>query len=165
MERNSSNASALGAFCAHYDRMGAPRARAMITCILIICCVPEMAPVATAVRQAFESKCRVYGHTPTVDVFTRHDRGVRMAALSPTTWCSQTQRPSCTTMATATRPATGAATRPTGWKRCGARGGAQKTSSPLYFRTYTTRAGCICSATRAPRARCSTRPIAGRGSP
>jgi hypothetical protein len=60
------------------DRMGA---RAMITRILIVCCVPETAPVVTAVRQAFESKCRVYGYTPTVDVFARRDRGACMAAL------------------------------------------------------------------------------------
>jgi hypothetical protein len=53
--------------------------------ILVICCVPEMASgmgsVASAVRQAFESKCRVYGHTPTVEVITRRDRGACMAAL------------------------------------------------------------------------------------
>ena len=45
--------------------------------ILIICCVPEMSgmeSVASAVRQAFESKCRVYGHAPTVEVITRRDR-------------------------------------------------------------------------------------------
>ena len=40
-----------------------------------------MESVASAVRQAFESKCRVYGHTPTVEVITRRDRGACMAAL------------------------------------------------------------------------------------
>ena len=52
--------------------------------ILIICCVPEisgMESVASEVRQAFESKCRVYGLIPTVEVITRRDRGACMAAL------------------------------------------------------------------------------------
>ena len=40
-----------------------------------------MESVASAVRQAFESKCRVYGLIPTVEVITRRDRGACMAAL------------------------------------------------------------------------------------
>jgi hypothetical protein len=71
------------------DSFDAPKVHQLktmrVTRILIICCVPEMAsgmaPVATAVRHAFESKCRVYGLLPTVEVTTRRDRGACMAAL------------------------------------------------------------------------------------